>query len=277
MAHYDKATISSKLLSADQVACIYHANLKPEPYVLKFGDLQQKFTFIGSHHTNNPDHPQFGIILKAWEEFKIDLVEQNAIVLSEGGVRDPAASASEAIEAGGEAGLLRFLADDAGLQIDSPEPPRNQEANELAKRYGRDAVICYYFVRQIPQWHRQLGSKPALRNYLERTLNMYKKKLEWSGFDFDYDSVVRTCEQLSARQFREEDGEFYHEQSDPTKTNTTIQAVARACSRYRNEYIALRLLDLWSEGKSIFSVYGSAHVYTIEPVLVQKLPEFKSA
>lgn len=257
--------IASRLLTYVQLKKIYRNGEKPTPYVVKHSKDKQLLVFIAFNHLNDPADKRFIKIRQEWQAFLDATGGQERIVLTEGGVRPALADEETAIKRFGEPGLLSLLAHQEGILVATPEPPDDYDKREAAKKFPIEAVVYYLFARQIPQWHRT-EPKPNFREYMQDMLNRYQQALGWD-FDFSFDNLVKVHEHLFNKPFDMDDKQFFHVQSDPTREETVVQQVSRACSRARDEHIAAELVRYWKEGKSIFSVYGSAHVYMIEPVI----------
>ena len=257
----------AKILPYEELIRIYREHLKPCPYVVSVVADNQSATFVAVKHTNDLKDSQITIIRNAWKEFQDNTLTSKRIILSEGGVSPLEKDEVAAIEKYGEPGLLRFWADKSDIEIDSPEPSRKYEADELLKKFSKAEVMHYYFTRQVPQWHRERhGSSAGFEEYMQYILAKYAKVLGWD-FDFSLENLIEIHESITGEEFDYEDGQFLFDLSNPTQDSYITQKVARASSNLRDQHFADSITKYWEEGYSIFGVFGSAHVYRLEPVI----------
>lgn len=266
MQEADLSRIEKKLISYKRMLEIYDNNEKPVPYAIERSTVDQKVIFIGCQHTNDISSPQFTKLKEYWRKF-VRETKDPRILLVEGGASSPHESEEKAISVSGEKGLVTYLAHQEDIEVASPEPPRKAEADKLANEFGRDSVMLYYFLRQIPQYHRMRSKREPIKKYMQKTLDSYSKRLEWVGFDFSYQHLVDIYQATFSANFDPNDRNRAHMLSDPTLDETVVNKVSRSSGRYRDAYIAVEIIKYWNEGKSIFAVFGSAHAYSLEPIL----------
>lgn len=143
----------SNILSYDEYARIETEGFQ-RPYIVEAGSGNHKILFYGSDHVNDPNHPQFQDIENRWNTFITQT--KSPIALVEGRFDEVNAADTQdrtkSIVDGGEAQFVVHLARRDNVQVDSPEPDRVWEANELAKEFGKDKVVFYYFIRQLSWW-----------------------------------------------------------------------------------------------------------------------------
>lgn len=256
--------IASKMLTYSQTADM--DTQKPIPYLVRRDKNGQHLFLIAINHLFHPDAPQYKKLPLLWREF-LDLTNaKNCIVLVEGGLRPVCGSDEMAIMQQGEQGLVTNWASKVGIPVASAEPPDYAESKILLKTFTKDEVMYYYFARQIPQWHK-IRPRPDFEQYIATVFERYKKALGWKDFDFSLENLKLIHEKLFHIPFNKEDSDFFYDQHNPTIGKTVIQKVAAACSSERNVHIAKEIIRYWSEGKSIFSAFGSSHVYRLEPII----------
>src|SRR6266699_1456297 len=146
-------------------------------YVYTIKKDGQKLVYYGSTHSNDPIHPQFADIKRHWERFLTDTVGQNRVAMNEGGPRSIPSDDVSAVVSDAEAGLLTWLATaEAGVEIMSPEPNRNEEFEELSRTFTVDEIEYYYFARNIVQWHRKKGQS-SFTDYMVRYFDRRRQQV----------------------------------------------------------------------------------------------------
>lgn len=240
---------------------------KIHPYIYKLGSKQQWLYFFGVRHTYDPEDEQHAELKTTWGEWLTETEGGKRIVLTEGGKRPVSKGEIDAIKENGEAGLATYLADKANVRVESPEPDRREEADMLAEKFGRDRVMFYYFIRQVPQWFSENQQRGVeFEEYFGNFMKLRKKSLGWENYDFSITHMKELFKEYTGVAFKVPKGRQgrsdVYEQHSPTHNE-----VASACSRYRDKYILSYVKELWDEGYSIFIVYGSGHAIVMEPAL----------
>lgn len=259
--------IKANILPYDDLVEIYRKNLKPCPYVVGKNNGNQRLVLIAAKHTNNPADSQFKVISSEWAKFIDKADKTKAVILTESGIRPDEESEEVAIKKYGEQGLLSHWAEREGIRLESPDLNRKQQTEELLREFSMEEIMHYYFVRQVPQWHQlQQSPKPGFGEYIQESLDSYKRELGWD-FDFSLNNLAGIHKKITGNPFDHKDSKFSFHLSDPTKSEYKTQQVARASSELRDYYIAKRVVELWNKGCSMFGVYGSAHVYRLEPLI----------
>lgn len=257
----------SDILSYDQYADIERRGFDM-PYVVEAGHQTQKIVFYGSEHTNNPEHPQFQDIEGRWSKFvaetsrPIALVEGRFDETSEVETKDRIRS----IVDGGEAQFVVHLARRDGVEAVCPEPDRLWEANELAKEFGRDNVVFYYFIRQIGWWNR-FSEKPDIKLQANKMLELMKNAYEWGDVNFSIERMESIHEELFGKPLPWDDTQWIYDITTPTPTDYITNQLSRRSGELRDEYILKQIEQYWQAGKSPFAVFGSAHAIILEPAL----------
>lgn len=260
--------IEKLLLTPQEMNGVYqklHKQKFQYPYFYKIFKNNQHLYFLGPHHIFDPKDPQLKTIKGRWDEFLEVTKKKNCIVLIEGGQRPLLKSEKDAVEKHGEPGLMTLLANKGKIKVISPEPDEIEEANSISKKFSREKTIYYYFVRQVAQWHRYT-EKPDFDKYIGRLLKEYEDILNWKDFDFSLNHLIRLHNKYHGHKFDKENYNCFYNDSSPMNSE-----VSAASSKYRDTYIVLKILDLWSKEKNIFVVYGSGHAITLESTLKKLL------
>lgn len=258
---------SGDILSYDQYAEIEKAGFTT-PYVVEVQRNGQSLVFYGSEHTNSPEHPQFQDIEDRWNSFiantakPIALVEGRFDEVSEAETKDRTKSITD----GGEAQFVVYLARKDGKEVASPEPDRVWEANELAKEFGRDNVVFYYFIRQLGWWNR-FTEKLNVQLEAKKMLELMEKSYKWDDVNFSIERMGAIHDELFGKPLSWDDTQWVYDITTPTPQDYVTNELARRSGELRDEYILEQIKKYWQEGKSPFLVFGSAHAIRLEPAL----------
>lgn len=258
LSHYEASKISDNLFKEGF----------DTPHEIKIVKGDQELCFLGSDHTDDPDNSHVKFIEKRWQEFlKEHPNKEDVIVFVEGGTRPVISSADEAIKRHGEPGLMVYLAHQAGVKFDSPEPQsRRDEIRELLKKFPEEEVAYYYFIRDVVSWLRRKNPNSNLDDFINRRLEYLKTRDVGWHIDITHESMICFHNKKFGHQFGLDDKDCFESSASPYEN-----PVASACSHYRDAYIVAEIKKYWDEGKSIFVVYGMGHSVTQEPALKELL------
>ncbi len=238
------------------------------PYTYSLEREGRRIDYFGAEHTRDSAHPQMRELKKSWEDFLSATNNHKRIVFVEGSIREPQATEEESIRsAGGEGGLISFLARQQGIDLHCPEPSSADEAVELLKRFSKEYIAYYYFARAIDQWHRSFKAEVPFMKYIEGHLRQDKNELHWDDFDFSLDHMKQIHRKVFGVDFDEMDANLFYDSSNPARISNPISEVARASNDVRNGFILDEIEKYWNDGFSIFIVYGSGHAVVHEPAL----------
>ncbi len=252
----------SKILTWEQ----YRKLEYKAPWFFTLNKNSQWLYFLGISHTNDPNDPQINFIKEKWEEF-IKLTEGlPRIAFQEGGLGDLAPSEEEAITRNGEAGLLLYLAHKANIEVISPELKNQDELDLLTEKFDQDAVAYYYFARTVDQWLRKKSDTP-LEFYIKGMFGRANQYKGWGNFDVSFENLKNLHKKFLGKDFDEKDRMAFNNAVNPAKKGTIINEVSQELQRARDEYILEQIDKYWSEGKSLFIVYGASHAMRLEPAV----------
>ena len=237
---------------------------QPLPYVFEVKNGEKKLVYFGAKHFYDPEDEQVEEVSRAWEDFLKRTAGQDALVLVEGGTRDVAINEVTAIERDGEAGLISYLAAQAGVSVESPEPPKSYEIDELLKSFKKEEILYYYFARAVAQWHRT-DKSVDWESYIRQILSDEARGL---GYQSDFLGVISEIHhRIFSAKLDVNDEDHFNQAEDPTVITSVSSEVARATSILRDQYILGEVEKKWKEGKSLFVVYGGTHAVMQEPAL----------
>ncbi len=263
--------VESLLLTTEEMGAVYDQlnaegrDTESEPLELKIKSKTDKqLEYLGVHHSNDPHRPDLDFLRARWQQFLAETEGKDRVLLVEGGVRHGMADETSALTSGSETGLFSFLGEREGVEIISPEPDRSQEILELSGKHGRDETVYYYFIRMAAQWQRT-KSDEGFTDYLTRCLEWIKELSGWTDYDFSMEHM----------------GALYTQRhGQPLNPSTTIphgdyspfgNPLSKSSGLIRDKFMVGEIAKLWSEGKSIFVVYGNGHLITQENALKEIL------
>ena len=177
----------------------------------------------------------------------------------------------KSIRAHGGMGLTEFDARAEKLKLRSPEPPENLERKILEKKYSRDEIQYYYFIRVVHQWTRMLRPRMPFEQYIEAYLQADKRKSGWRRYDFSLRHMKRVHEKLFGTAFNEKNTKHSEKASDPYGSLSVVCRVVRDSGPYRDEYIVRKIIAYARKGYSIFVHYGGSHAVVQRPLLKELL------
>lgn len=235
--------------------------------------LESKGNFIyyfGEAHSFDPEHPQWVGQKDFWNDFVKNTEGKKRIAFIEGGERPVSKDEKEAILNHGGMGLVTWLAHEAGIERFSPEPDEKYERDELEKNFTKEEIQYYYFARVVHQWHRK-NPQPNFEEYINRYLEDDKKQSGWTDFDFSIDAMKKIHTDIFHTEFDIHDTDFFYNAGNPTKGLSVVNAVSRASSAIRDEYIVEQICKYVKDGYSIYLQFGCTHAVMQEPLLRELL------
>ncbi len=249
---------------------------KAQPYHIELANQGQSLFYFGANHSRDPENIQYPALRAYWHEFLEKAETRKAIVLLEGGLRPLAKNEKDAIHKNSEAGFMTFLANKEKINVESPEPSNYDERQELLMQFSKEEIQYYYFARMVNQWlnlptELKKESGYSFELYLGSSLTYDQKESAWVGFDFSLNNMKAIHKTLFKSDFNIKDKDFFSSLINPRKDISVINGVAGACSRFRDVFIIKRIIELWGEGKSIFAVFGGAHLILQERALQELL------
>ena len=267
------------VMTAEAYAKIEHES----PYVFEVSGENTNLMYFGAGHSFSPEDAMFADIKQRFKDFDADIV----LVEGMNDLKDTKVelaqwlrehSEEEAILEAGEPGFALKLAVDKNIDVMSPEPRFSDELESLEEQgFSRDEIFAYYFYRMIPQWHRQ-EDKSDVREYLASTVKALKQSTGWEDYDFSFDHAIEIGKKLWGEDMSLEDENFFDDRVDPIPweekrdSQDAVNLVARASSRYRDQYMVQQIGEVLKAHKRPFVVFGGSHAVMQEPA-IRKLME----
>jgi hypothetical protein len=245
-------------------------------YPYEISDGERTLTYFGTTHTNDPENPAFGEILKAFEKAhpEIVYVEGMEFINSQkDAVRERLVQESvEDAKKQGENYYTLKLAVDSGADFESPELKRTEEVNHLVESgFSKEDIFRFYFDRAVYGYQRQAKdlNKEDCLQYIGRNLKAFRDTSDLLKEEVD----ALEHEAIANLDIHDEDK--YQSAVDPipweNKESTVTNDISRRLSFLRDEYQFERIAEGLQTHSHIFVVYGSAHAVKQEPALRELL------
>ncbi len=235
------------------------------PHFFEVEKNGQLISYFGAEHIGDPSHEQNAQIETAWESFVTRTEKDHTIVFVEGGLGDTQKAKEESIRHGEEGGLATYLAEQAGIPVESPEPSLSYEVAELLKQFSKEEILYYYFSRAVDQWKRTENSEDVLK-YVQQLISDEAEALGFAENNI-LATLSETHKKIFGTEFDMNDLEQFEKAADPVNIYSVSNQVARATSILRDQYILKEIEKKWHEGKSLFIVYGATHAIMQEPAI----------
>jgi hypothetical protein len=239
--------------------------VKNPNFLLDLTHARGRLYYFGAGHSADPADPQFARIEKAWDAVK------PTVAFYEGPNRPIAATRDETIKMAGESGFVRFLATRDRIAFHTLEPPPQDEAAHILKKYSAEQVLLFYVLREaarLRERRKQSGEelKKTIAQLLERASKI-------KGFE----GVLPNVEALEAayRKYWSEPAEWWQAPErwfDPLRTSAETggkftNEINRLSSEYRNLHMSQLLAKAVLGGERVFAVVGGNHIPMQEPAL----------
>ena len=235
-----------------------------QPTVTSLTNGEKSLTFFGTSHVRNVDHPQFSALVAAFRAQKPQLA------FNEGGVIPKTTrytSVEEAIRIRGEKGVLKYLCDQANIDLLNGDMDTRAEFTELLRRFPRESVYLYMAVERFLNPFRQGYYKGTYEVAFQREHVAY---LEQNGFKLS--SPEKTTAYLR-RLYRR----YLHKPlnlnylipvQDYYLTNTGILGqLGRASKDIRDQALLTKIDQALNQYDRVFVVFGGSHWVAVQPAL----------
>lgn len=251
--------IKSLILTWDE----YRAKKFEVPYMFEITKSEQRLMYIGVRHLYLPEDKQFPVIEQKFEEFAHQ--QGNKVVLVEGGNNWPTfPTAGETIQKYGEAAYTTFLAKEAGLEFNTPEPEFADSLALLKEAYSIEQISSHW-VATYGLHYSKIVDKPSQDEYIQNRI--LKKLARISDVYKTVDDVKNLHRKLFNTELDLNEQKFFYDLVDPSQNNSVYNEMSRAEDVIRDSTIVKNILDYWNRGYSVFIVYGSAHAVNQERAL----------
>jgi|GEM_PF-6200945 len=251
------------------------------------GSQGNTLDFCGVMHGNNPDDPNEKYMLdrakRELGDFLSKPSEHEKLVLLEGW-KGPRTSMDELTEdqlvrAGGEEALADRMARQAGAEIASPEPPRDEEFDQLCQEFPSNQVFYWLVARQAVQWGREVPlagadadeRREAVQQKFDGLVKLLGDTLghvpSFQEIGASFGVMAETHRELFASELDWNDLEHFNAHANPLDDNSVINDIMRRSNQIRDMHVAAEIKKAMDAGKDVFALYGDGHAYTLEPAL----------
>ena len=226
------------------------------PYMFSIKGVEGALYYFGERHSFDPADAQWEQERMFWQEFLQETRGKKRVVFVEGGIRPVADNEVNAVAKHGGMGLITYWANKEGIETYCPEPTREFERSRLLERFSQEEIEYCYFSRTVAQWHRMQDQKTDFETYVAR-------------FGFSLERMISIHESLFGTAFDYHDTQFFKDISNPTRTGTAINAVARMSSEIRDAHIVAEIVKYRNGGFSVYVQFGCTHAVMQEPFLLR--------
>lgn len=230
---------------------------RPYIYTLKQG--KGSAIILGIDHTKNPEDHQVDSIEKYWQQAKptVALVEGRLGFLMQG-IQDPVATH-------GEGGKLVSLAKKDRIPFYSWEPAREEEVQELLKKYPPKKLALFYSLR--PYFSNFRFGKPSdpdatMQKYIDERTSVKGLKGELIS--------VKQIDSIWAIDFSSLDN--WRNTSDQYGwPEGYLSDIFNASNLYRDHHLCSVIIELMEKGERVIVTMGSSHAFRIRRSLENEL------
>jgi hypothetical protein len=228
----------------------------PTPYLIDFTRGGSRLVVFGVRHSTEPADAMFDQIEAQFSALS------PSVVLHEGTPPRVEAEREIASRRHGEAGLLRYLAEQSRIESQSLDVPLAVEARYLREHLTLGETLVFLAVRQLASYNRKT-LPPDFEAYFTDFFALIApplglERLEWERIETAHRRI------LGHRLVREAVGA---ELTDPMRDDLPTQRFARLSNRWRDEHM-LRCLDAATRmHPRVFGCLGVTHAVMLEPAL----------
>lgn len=242
------------------------------PYIFQLSKSNQNFFYFGANHSCDPHNKQYQMLEKFWQEFLSETKGKNCVVLVEGSKRPIGQNKEHSIvHNGGEGGFVTFLAHQADIETECPEPNEIFLLNELRKHFSDVEIIYLRFAQAVLQFNRTMKADEKLdfEIFIQPYLIEFQQYVQ---FPITLTAMKQIHQQLFKQEFNPHDENFFYMITNPVTQDTTINKICREASTIRDVQIVNYIDNLIQQGKNIFIVYGFTHA-VMQEAAIKKLWE----
>lgn len=266
-----KQNVDYKLISYLDIKVDSLGNLPTNPYILKYIQGDKELLVIGTQHSRDTLSPMFDSIENLFYSFNPELI------INEGGnLTKSYTDRNFAIVKAGELGLIKFLADKAGIKTYNGDEPFDLEFTELTKAYSKEEAILFFgserfvFPFAFGQYEGDIDTS-YVNNFIEK--NYKKSNIQLT----DIEKTFGYYKQLYKKYFKTEFSLDTINQQDfaPFSRRHHFCDITRKSKELRDRYLLRQIEEQLKTHKKVMVVYGGWHILAIEPALKQIMDKQK--
>ncbi len=237
------------------------------PYRFQLSKSNQNFFYFGANHSCEPHNKQYQMLEKFWQEFLRKTKGKNCVVLVEGSKRFVGQNKEDAImHNGGEGGFITFLAHQANIGTECPEPSEIFLLNELQEHFSEEEIIYFRFAQAVLQFnrHKKADERLDFETFIQPYLINFQKFVQ---LPITLAAMKQIHQKLFKQEFNPNDENFFYTITNPVIQDTIINKICREASTIRDIKIVNYIDNLLQQGKDIFIVYGFTHAVIQEAAI----------
>lgn len=254
--------IENLILSSEEYLSIKFTT----PYVIKISGQDKELVYVGVQHSMDLENEQFKVIESLWADFIKDKEASNVLAVVESGLRKTELDKESAILKHGEPGLLVFLAQQQGVDVQCFEPDRRFLMNQFLDKYSKEEIFYNHIAQVILQWNR-FSKKPNFEEYINQFILRDRDNSGWVDFDFSFENAKKIHKNMFDKEINIHDKEFFNENLNPHLKLSVLNSISKSYNTIREVKIVEGILESWNKGNSVFVVYGSGHAIVQERAL----------
>lgn len=245
------------------------------PYLYTLGSGDEALTFVGAHHSSDPEDQLFPVIDDAITEFKPDIIFVegmqgfDGVAGTEQFIRG--LDRADAITRGGESVYTIKRALELGIPWSCPEPSDTSIYSVLLDSYySRSEIAAWHMLCILSQYQARSEALP-FNAYIAPFLGQFKKATDWTNFDYSLEYAVTTAQQVLGQSFSIRNVDRASEYTDPIpwphrwEVQTHFNEMTRIALHHRDQYIVRQIAKEVQAGKRVMVVYGAGHAVMQEP------------
>lgn len=241
--------------------------LRTTPYVWHRTVGTKHLVVLGTLHSHDRNSPMYGRLEKELRRARPEVVIHESLVPADM-LAEPL---SEAIYRAGDLGFTAQLATKLGARLDSGDAPAHEEIKALLKKYQAQDVFAFLVAQRFVGSDRPPDASSLerdyptfVRDYLEANGMPLKEEWKtWKGFRHAFALVAGRS--FSASTWNPK---LLH----PRYATGILSDLARSSCEIRDTYLVADIQRQLKQYDRVAVVFGSAHVFAIEPELDSLFP-----
>lgn len=231
---------------------------------------EQILFYFAAVHAFDPQHQQFKTIRSLRSDFLTRSWSHSRKVIVESRFsEDILESEQKAIHEAGEVGFTSFLAKQAGIDYECPEPKRAEETQYLQEFFSDEQILYFHIARRLAQRNRILPEqRSSAQEYVQVVFDFFqglpsRRSPEILNREF----FLNYHHKLYSKEPDLTDYEFRYSLEHPYKHVSFTNDVCRKSGELRELSITKHILNARNDWFSLFIVYGESHCLKQQPVL----------
>ena len=240
-------------------------------------------TALGTHHTNDPQDPQFKPVIDAWNRFITAIPSKKNISVV---IENPSGRAcrhyqtsEEAIEHDCDRGLATYFAQQHHATLIGAELPTESVIAQLFNEFDHDLVLYFCFAQALLYWHDFNKHETSQKDFVMNYVHQWTKQTH-----ITFEDLVALHKKLTGKSFRSHSVFFknimnleHHNSflkslfsifSKPIKRfKKDFHTLLKRSHQIRDQHIFNVIKAEWNKGNHVFIVYGAFHTIALESAL----------